>query len=205
MNTNSFSRAPPTNDHLGRLLENILGDPHLLSLVASRSYRHQLGFMKYVLATPFSSEAIRLHHWDAQPAASEDIHSHCASFASRLVSGEMAQETFAIHQGQTHSIFSYRFDDRTSMSIATLAGRCSVSLEGSQRYEKGCTYELEAKTLHRVTEAEIGTVTISSWDARTHDALVLKLVGQTAPECAGSGVDTRTVRKNLTQVLRMLK
>lgn len=54
----------PDRGQLLQMLDRLLGDEQALTQAASYSYRHQLGFEKYVLEVLPSGACLRMHYWD---------------------------------------------------------------------------------------------------------------------------------------------
>lgn len=190
--------ALPARQELLMLLAGLLNDESALAKVAALSYRHQLGFEKYVLATQPSGACLRMHFWIEGLAGEEDIHSHCADFSSRLLLGRLTEQKFNLVPGQSHSAFRYRFDAARGESEVSANGLTAVEATETQTLFAGDSYFAMAKSLHRVIAVEPGTVTVSSWRPRRHDAVVLKPASQQAdPCCVRAGMDVTTLRARL--------
>ena len=72
------------------VLQEILETPELLLQVASQSYIHQLEFEKFVIAKSSSGRWLRIHHWPSKiNLKDQDVHSHCANFASKILNGSL--------------------------------------------------------------------------------------------------------------------
>lgn len=164
-------------------LDSILEDEHLLAEAASRSHRHQLGFCKYVLMTDAVGNCLRLHLWDRNASSEEDIHSHCADFYSRVIAGQMTENSFELVPGVSHARFRYRFDDVAGHSVAIADGITGVSIRSSRVLRASEQYRKRAMGLHNVGDVEPGTMTISVWEARHSEALVLKPFGAGPEDC----------------------
>lgn len=187
-----------------RLIDEICSDDAAVARVASASYRHQLGFEKYVLHVSAQGSSIRLHYWDAVPQT-EDIHSHCASFESMVLLGMLKQDLFEKVAGSTHCLFRYRFDATRGESVASVAGRCSVRGVSRSIFRAGDHYTLESSALHRVFDVSPGTVTASHWEPRRADALVLKAdLASAGPSCACAGMQPSVVRGRLSEIVARL-
>lgn len=169
-------------EYVGRLL----ADENLLAEAARRSYRHQLGFWKCVLMSDDAGQCLRLHFWDRSVIVLEDIHSHCASFQSRVVFGSLVENSFVAVSGESHVRFRYRFDSSEGHSVAAVEGLTAVRLCESRALSIGDSYSKFAEDLHSVSDVKTGTVTISFWGARDSDAFVLKAPNSRAEDCAAS-------------------
>lgn len=196
----------PTKPELLRILDELTRDQNALIKIAERSYRHQLGFMKFVLYFSVSGMSIRLHHWDDESGEVEDIHSHCASFHSTVLTGEIQHQEFQLIPGQTHAQYQYRFNQKTCESEAQYTGMTDIVSGPTRTLKTGASYYMSAQKLHRVSLASIGTVTVSCWSPRCYDAIVLKPNKTVkAPCCARSGMEPIEVYQRLQEVIKRLK
>jgi hypothetical protein len=204
--TASELSAPSTKEHLIRLLGSIVEDDVLLEAVAKRSYRHQLGFSKYVLAIDTSGAALRMHHWDRSDPNEEDIHSHCADFTSTVWLGGFKELTFTLTEGDTHTLYSYNFNDQTQRSEAFPLKLSSVEKLGERKILAGATYCVSSSSLHRVSSVLPGTLTISLWKPRSYSALVLKPKNvQAEPCCSIAGMDSFYLKTKLELIRERLR
>ncbi|RYH60987.1 MAG: hypothetical protein EON54_10490 [Alcaligenaceae bacterium] len=195
-----------TNVSLLSVLESLLVDESRLVDVARLSYRHQLGFFKFVLMTHPGGGCLRLHFWDQQFSVQEDIHSHCAHFSSRIVAGGLSENSFDLVRGKSHARFRYRFDPQAGNAVALADGLAGVCLRKRRTLSAGDTYSKRAMDLHNVSDTEVGTLTVSSWGARQVEAVVLKPRGALSEDCvvvAGMAVDE--VRKSLRDITERLR
>lgn len=175
-----------SNTALLRCFNLLLDDERLLREAARRSYRHQLGFCKFVLIADDAGRCLRLHVWDNPLTVQEDIHSHCAHFHSRVVLGSLLENSFDLVVGDSHALFRYRFDASAGHSIAVTDGLTGICLRERRAFSRGDEYSKQASDLHSVSDAVQGTVTVSAWDLRRSEALVLKTRGARAEDCAAS-------------------
>ncbi len=190
--------TPPTKANLIRRLESIIEDDLLLKDVAKRSYRHQLGFSKYVLAIGTDGSALRMHHWDMSDSTEEDIHSHCADFTSTVWLGGFEEETFTLTRGETHALYSYIFNDKTQRSEALRLKLSAVEKVSERKILAGEMYSVRSFSLHRVNSVRPGTLTVSLWKPRSHSALVLKPKAVLAgPCCSIAGMDVFDLKTKL--------
>ncbi|MGF6491037.1 hypothetical protein [Pseudomonas frederiksbergensis] len=191
-----------SNSALLRCLDSLLDDEHLLLEAASRSHRHQLGFFKCVLMTNDAGGCLRLHLWDDAITAQEDIHSHCAHFHSRVVFGSLSEKAFDLIPGTSHARFRYHFDATAGHSVAVADGLTGISLLESRVLLAGDAYSKRAKELHNISDVAQGTVTVSAWETRQSEALVLKDFNATSEDCLASlGIPADELRV----VLRCIK
>lgn len=197
--------APSTKEELVHWLESIIKNRLLLKGVAKRSYRHQLGFSKYVLAIGADGSALRMHHWDRSESTEEDIHSHCADFASTVWLGGFKEQTFILKNGETHALYSYIFNDQTEKSEAFRLRLSAVEKVSEKKVSAGDSYNVSALSLHRVSSVLPGTLTVSLWKPRSHSALVLKPKADLAdPCCAVAGMDYLELQKKIELIIRRL-
>lgn len=112
------------------------------------AYRHPNGFTKIRLASLNDfGWAVRLHMWAARSSDS-DIHSHRWSFASRILSGRLTEDTYRLITRKgiyRRYCCSPSVEGRYSLSFQ---GECDVELTGRNRYQQGASYERDAETLH---------------------------------------------------------
>lgn len=190
-----------SNLALLRCLDLLLADERLLAEAARQSYRHQLGFSKFVLMADDAGRCLRLHIWDSPFTVQEDIHSHCAHFHSRVVLGSLSENSFDMVAGDSHARFRYRFDAAAGHSVAVVDGFTGVCLHERRTLSRGDSYSKEASNLHSVSNAMQGTVTVSAWDVRHSEALVLKPRGARPEDCAASaGMPVEDLRLALFNV-----
>jgi hypothetical protein len=164
----------------------LLANDRLLKEGARQSYRHQLGFYKFVLMADDAGRCLRLHVWDNPSAVQEDIHSHCARFHSRVVLGSLSENSYDLVVGDSHALFRYRFDAAAGHSVAVKDGTSGVCLRERRTLFRGDAYSKQALDLHNVSDAAQGTVTVSAWGPRHSEALVLKARGARPEDCAAS-------------------
>lgn len=140
-------------DTLTGLLGEILRDEdHLSSEVSRRSYRHPLGFTKYVLLSGLPAYQVRLHvWWPENTYQAEHVHNHRFWFTSMVVLGSLNFEVYEIDwQGVGMSTFI------ESREASTLAWRFSrgddtaAALRLSGMFAAGSSYVLRPEVLHRV-------------------------------------------------------
>ncbi|WP_154820066.1 hypothetical protein SR858_27310 [Duganella zoogloeoides] len=191
-----------SNGLLMTYLEKILRDPQRLREIARSSYRHQLGFLKIALRNDPSGHSLRLHIWDSNTIALEDIHSHCADFMSRVVSGGIEESRYELEPGANFSLFRYRFDERACRHIAQKNGMTNVFQTSKVTFLEGAIYQRKSHELHTVRNIDSKTITLSAWGIRSKDAIVLKSASARAEDCvAAIGVSPNLVRTVLTDIV----
>lgn len=194
-----------SNRALLRCLDKIFKDDELFAAVARSSHRHQLGFLKYVLLADSSGRCLRMHYWDRVPNTLEDIHSHCTSFRSRIVLGELTENLFLMTPGAEHPRFRYHFDENLGHSVAVADGMSGVKLLDSRRLQAGDQYTKSPIELHSVSNVMPGTLTVSAWEERYSDALVFKSQDATPEDCVVPvGVPPSQIRAELLEIRKRI-
>jgi len=182
--TVSEVQADKSNNLLAQILEQAEKDDVEFNNILSRSYRHQLGFVKIPLIDDGVNGCLRLHVWDEVSLKKEDIHSHCADFTSRVLNGLLIENLFSLKEGATHSLFRYRRNEKTQRFDISSEGVAEALKEDSRKIELGQTYERYAGQIHNVEYAAPGTITLSAWGRRRESALVLKNTGAVPDDCS---------------------
>ena len=194
-----------SNMALLQCLDLLLADECRLMEAARRSYRHQLGFRKFVLMADDAGRCLRLHLWDIPSMKEEDIHSHCAHFHSRVVLGSLSENSFELVRGDSHARFRYSFDSAAGHSVAVTDGLTGVCLRERRTLSGGDAYCKEASDLHNVSDALQGTMTVSAWGPRHREAVVLKARGARPEDCAASaGMPVGEMRAALRNIKERL-
>lgn len=195
----------PTRQQLVEMLHYLLLDESKLIATAALSYRHQLGFEKFLIDLDHSGACLRIHYWDGGESE-EDIHSHCADFSSRILLGQLTEETFTLSAGESLAMYRYFFDAEKKESVARGYGYSSVQIKRSRTLAAGDIYTVKAGGLHRVTAVAPGTITVSSWSPRFQNAIVLKPANQEAdPCCIRAGMDIEYLRMRLSTICQELQ
>lgn len=191
-----------SNEALLHRIDFLLANESALVEAAGLSHRHQLGFFKYVLMTDQSGRCLRVHFWDSSANAfQEDIHSHCAHFRSRIVFGQLSENIFELAPGTSYTRFHYRFDQSLGHSVAELDGLTGIALRETRVFNAGNTYEKNSTGLHNVSKVEPGTLTVSAWEPRQDEAIVLKMPGAYPEDCVAQlGVPADEFRVALNQI-----
>jgi hypothetical protein len=143
----------PAASLIEMLLDSSPKRPAEVAECARRSYRHALGFEKIMLMVGARSSTLRVHVWrpGTSPAhAAEHVHNHRFEFASAVLYGSMAMETFAVHpRGAPMSAYAE--------SIGADGETWIMQPQGSERLRKtmdlrlaaGTLYQMDAESLHR--------------------------------------------------------
>ncbi len=194
-----------SNDGVRNCLEGVLSDGQALATMAKLSYRHQLGFLKLVVRPDDPAVCLRLHVWDRLAQVQEDVHSHCAPFQSRLVLGSLRENSFSLSSGSSHALFRYRFDADAGHAVAIEKGTTGVEAISSRALRVGDIYTKYPNELHNVSDAMVGTVTVSAWGPRNHEALVLKQRGALAGDCVvATGMPIEELVSTIRDIIKRL-
>lgn len=177
-------QADKSNKLLAQILEHAEKDEVEFNNILSRSYRHQLGFVKITLMDDGVNGCLRLHVWDEVSRRKEDIHSHCAKFTSRVLNGVLIENLFSLKEGATHSLFQYLRNEQAQRFDISFVGITEPLKEDSRKIEAGQIYERNAGQIHNVEYAAPGTITLSAWGQRKKSALVLKDIGAVPDDCS---------------------
>ncbi|GGC91988.1 hypothetical protein GCM10007418_09490 [Halopseudomonas salina] len=146
-----------------------------------------------------------MHLWDRDHYVLEDIHSHCADFTSRIVFGRLTENAFNLVEGSSLASFLYRFDEGVGHSVAVPNGHVEGSLRSSRVLGPNEVYSKTAQELHNVSDVEVGTVTVSAWFQRSHDALVLKGANACAEDCVATiGIEIGELRLVLEEIRKRI-
>jgi len=184
-------------DHLNSILEN----ENLINECARLSYKHQLGFTKYTIIPSSTKSSLRIHLWHTASNIPEDIHSHCAQFKSRIISGELVENSFRLTPGDEFSCFRYTFNKKTEQSSAIFFKNTNIVKYRSRRLKAGDIYTKKPGELHNFTTVTEGTLTISIWGEKKHEALVLKDIGACAKDClAPTGISKEDFRQAIVNI-----
>jgi hypothetical protein len=190
-----------SNSVLLGCLEQILHEPQRLLETARGSYRHQLGFVKIALHTDASGQALRLHLWDQSTTVLEDVHSHCADFMSRVVSGGLEERRYELTPGKAFTRFRYRFDAHAGHALAHADGLTDVLQTSVTPLLAGTIYGRRSHELHTVGNVLDNTMTVSAWGVRASEAVVIKPIGARAEDCgAMAGMSLEHMRSLLMHI-----
>ncbi|MEV0595827.1 hypothetical protein [Nonomuraea cavernae] len=169
---------------VARLLEGLLADEAAVLRVARMSYRHPLGFDKYVLWCRHPAGRLHMHVWwpDAHHER-EHIHNHRFAFSSAVVAGVVRSALF--ERSETGRPYD-RFTDSTPLHADgwRLERRDTVVVARSATLEvcAGSAYSQAASTLHRVevTAGPAVTLFLEGPVTRSHSEVLIE-PGQRPP------------------------
>jgi hypothetical protein len=157
----SFMEELAAWDAPRRLVEEVLGDDGLLSLIATRSYEHANHFYKILLVSSDEPHAYRLsiHRWhlgfDDPLPGEEPVHNHRFSFWSNIFRGRMSASTYAEVDGVAQEcdvLPKYRYlpTSTGNVHVCQYQGESRLKKVASKTYSAGDVYYLHYNTLHRV-------------------------------------------------------
>lgn len=188
-------------------LADVIASEALLSAIAADSYIHQLEFEKYVIGKVSANGLwLRLHHWPSSVVESrQDIHSHCASFASRVLNGSLRHAHYRKIPGDGYSEYQYRFDESTGVGGSVLSGYTGLEKYSFDEHHAGSVYCVDENLLHQVVAIDEGTITLSLWARRAKDAIVLRPNGPDATNAsAKAGIAVPLLRSKLDTIIKRL-
>jgi len=146
-----FSTAAAAPPCFAGIVQSVCASESHLEWCAERSFRHPLGFDKFVLFRCPQYE-LRLHVWRSGPARhNEHIHDHRFAFASTTVVGHVDVEMYRIGVGGTLMV---RYDERRAGEGRDYAFQCpelvTVLPVATLHVAAGSAYCLPSETLHRI-------------------------------------------------------
>lgn len=176
------AQVPPISvpDRAGirSLVSALLSDREELVRLAALSFRHPNSFDRLVVASNEARPRIRVHVWWASDeGGAEHVHNHPWSFASRVLVGQLAFETYRVLQAtdarlcHDHS----KVEDGFMMfrcpapAESTAAYHYSFQIEGPVHLEPsgewslpaGSKYALDSREFHRIASRR-STTTITA-------------------------------------------
>lgn len=169
---------------LASLLDALIADEAAVRRVAESSYRHPLGFDKYVLWCRHPAGRIRMHvWWPDSERGEEHLHNHRFTFSSAVVAGLVRSELFVERaEGSPYT----RFIDSTPLQADAwrlrAAGSATVVPSAILEVAAGSAYSQAAETFHRV-EVEGGlavTIFLEGVVSRSHSEVLIR-TGQYPP------------------------
>lgn len=131
--------------------------------------------MKILLGSLDGGQTLRLHYWDKDISdIQEDIHSHRENFTSEVLSGGFEESIYKLKDGKKFRKFIYNADENGKCCEAIFDGLSDIQLVSKEKYCSGDLYSRYKESLHRVSKAEKGTITLSIWEGEGGAAIVLK-------------------------------
>lgn len=189
-------------------LIDTLRDEQSLSVIARNSYTHQLGFEKFLLS-PSDTNLIwvRVHFWpDSMSGRDTDIHSHCASFTSTILTGELSSLTYERSEiGSEFYEYEYCFDVKLGKSSAFFKKKSILQSIINHKFTAGSVYSLPANELHQTVDVAKDTVTLSIWGSRNQTASVFRNIPvSNGSDIRRSGMSLEYASTKLQQIIDIL-
>lgn len=157
--TDSLTRAQA---ELEPLLTGALRSPAALDAMAARSYAHDNGFFKIVLARRRDyANALRLHVWPGDSEDEGNIHNHCWDYDSLVLAGELEFQEYELDNAGFVPAVHYAYAATGDLAYELRPfGRRMLRPTESGRRRTGERYRMTAETLHR-TWGSAGTTTVT--------------------------------------------
>lgn len=158
-----FFRSFIEDGGIRSLVARILNDEELLSLCASRSYRHVNGFDKIVLDEDREGRKLTWHKWENPTTQSQsDYHNHRWNFVSFVISGsirllDLQEETNG--RIEVEKLVYESPGENESFSLRSV-GITSLSQVGERTVRSGDYYFQPHRAVHRARPESPGTSTI---------------------------------------------
>jgi hypothetical protein len=207
-------RSPPELEELTRwpgmaaLVRNILSDEDWLEAVAGASFRHVLGFDKFVLVSARPAGQMRVHvWWPDETRVREDVHNHRFDFVSFVLVGQMRTRLYRpSDEGLPHQRFQESALPTEHRWTLSEAGQKRLGTELVADFGAGTCYRLGTEALHRV-EARAGLVVTLVFELESTKQKSSVFVAESAsrPDSVPQGRftvdDTRTKLERLLELL----
>jgi hypothetical protein len=155
-------RELATAPNLQAMLSLMIKNRAWSAAVAARSYRHVLGFDKYVLLKFGSGGQLRLHVWRPDRRRIEEhVHNHRFAFSSAVVLGELRNHLYrAAPDGE--ALLQLREVSRVEDPGWCFqdVGTARVRHQLTAGLTAGCSYAMAADLLHRTEATGDYTITL---------------------------------------------
>lgn len=194
---------------LDSMLAALRGDSCRMADVTARSYRHDNGFDKIVLAAPVTSPLkLVLHVWHPKTGpATDNIHNHRWNFASVVLCGALRLDLYQHDEdGSSHSIMHYSSPAGNEFYQLEPVGDMTVSVHASVTMAGGSTYTWAADLLHRawgVGEQVTATLIVQGQPTRPTTTVLLRRPQGESP-ITGAQRITSLAEADIRQTLAML-
>jgi len=191
-------------ESFAQMVESLLVSSSLAEHVARHSYRHPLGFDKFVLAPLRPLGQLRLHVWWPEDTRErEHIHNHRFGFMSAVLLGEVRTSVYRPAAGDDLTHFSevggyreWRFED---------LGRGSTALSIAAALAAGSVYAMPADALHRIDATPQLTATLFLETSANRPASSVYVAGGGKPETyVGKELAAQDVRERFTRLLEFV-
>jgi hypothetical protein len=185
----------------GRLLELLLKSKGIVEQIARHSYRHPLGFDKFVLAPLRPLGQLRLHvWWPEDEREREHVHNHRFGFISGVLVGQVQTSVYKPCDGNDLTHFSEVGGTREWKFENLGCGSVSLSINAS--LAAGSVYSMPADALHRIDATRQLTATLFLESAAHRGSSSIYLTGTQEPaayRCEALHPDD--ARRRLSQLL----
>jgi hypothetical protein len=143
-------------------IKRVLTDASAISRVVATAQVHPNEFRKVVLAASASTAKLVLHRWLGTDGESSDIHDHRWNFCSRVVSGEIVSDTFAIVRDESGDLVEYSYSSPGMSDRYRLreVAHASVQHTMSSHYRAPDCYVQQFQELHRARDLGNGSLTL---------------------------------------------
>lgn len=142
---------------LFELVNLVLNDPYQFNNILDKSYRHQNGFHKIVIAEGALFK-LRLHIFEKMPEIQvpmENIHNHRWNFASHILKGSLKMEIYEKSDHGRDVFFDYDYNPskQGNKYEVNLCGVTKLKLRSERIYSSGDTYYMNNHELHRIVNS----------------------------------------------------
>ncbi|MGQ0777082.1 MAG: hypothetical protein ACT4NY_22150 [Pseudonocardiales bacterium] len=193
------------------VLREVLADQDFLACeVTPRSYRHALGFDKFVLVSQQPLFQVRLHVWSPDHRYGvEHVHNHRFSFVSTVLTGELDVEIHRLDTSRRDMVRFDEFSDPGSLAWRLHeVGPVGTKLELAMTLSTGSSYYLDSDVLHRVAAAPgklISTLFIETAATRASTTVLIPDVTVPPPKVQGrTPISTEDCRAGLERLANAL-
>ena len=206
--------ASITNETLGNYLHKTASDLSKVAEIAGHSYRHQLGFEKFLL-NPEQNKgelSVRLHYWtrDSSTPFEGEIHDHRHNFTSKVFIGTLSHTFYKMTaKGNDLSLFEYKLDSSTNISTQQYICETGVKVISRVDINQGETYSLHNSVLHSVAlGTDVALSLLIQGPQIKSTATVLKSKEKADQRFVGVGVGKLTVEQvaiRLSELAKLLR
>jgi hypothetical protein len=161
--------AEPSTLHA--LLADIRHDEAWCAAIAARSYRHVLGFDKFVLMHFGELGQLRMHVWHPGRLRPRDhVHNHRFAFSSSVVLGELRNHIYVV-SADGQRVRQFREVSRPDEAAWRFegVGPARVERQFTADLTRGSSYSMSADLLHRTEVTTHSAVTLVLQHRTTRD------------------------------------
>lgn len=142
---------------VSRLFKAVCSDSRWLGETSRRSYRHNNGFDRIVLAVgPNKSYELRLHiWWEDDSRLSEGPHNHAWEFSSLILAGKLITTDYEVIPGDDYFHYKFLLDPKGGLDARVdYEGKKGLRVAKRKERKEGDIYFQRAPITHDVTGAE---------------------------------------------------